>query len=201
MSGTAVPLRPVRRGTLIKLWAGIALTAVAAGALAWTGTASTIAANGTVDQYLAWNARQSGVVTTASGLQYRVIEAGEGETPTDADVVLVNYKGALRDGKVFDQAERAPFPVDQVVPGFSEGMKLMPKGAKYRFWIPPQLGYGDAPQGDAIPANSLLCSARCRCSSRCRAAAACRRARCLRGPAASKAASGRHFRRSPSLKA
>lgn len=156
MSVTAVPLRPVRRGTLIKLWAGIALTAVAAGALAWTGTSSTIAANGTSEQYLAWNGKQTGVVTTASGLQYRVIEPGEGEKPTDSDVVLVNYKGTLRDGKVFDQAERAPFPVDQVVPGFSEGMKLMPKGAKYRFWIPPALGYGEAPQGDAIPANSLL---------------------------------------------
>lgn len=156
MSVTAVPLRPIRRAVLVWLWIGIALAALLAVAAAWAGTSGTIAATGTPEQFLAWNQGQAGVVETASGLQYQMIEPGKGDRPTATDVVLVNYKGALRDGTVFDQNERAPLPVDQVVPGFSEAMKLMPRGAKYRFWIPPALGYGAAAQGDTIPANSVL---------------------------------------------
>ena len=153
---TAVPIAPVKRSWLVWLVGAIAVAALFGIGLAWTGTAKTVAESGTADQFLLWHKGRPGVVTTASGLQYQVLKKGEGATPTDADVALVNYKGALRDGKVFDQAQRAPFPVTGVVPGFSEALKLMPRGSTYRIWIPPVLGYGAQAQGDAIPANSLL---------------------------------------------
>ena len=155
MSVTAVPIQPIARRKLVWLWLGVLAAIAIAVGLAFAGTASTIAAKGTPEQFLAWNANQPGVKTTDSGLQYRVLEEGEGAKPTDADVVLVNYKGELRDGTVFDQNERSPFPVAQVVPGFSEGLKLMKKGGKVRLWIPPALGYKDAETGP-IPANSVL---------------------------------------------
>lgn len=107
--------------------------------------------------FLATNAKQRGVVTTSSGLQYRVLTPGAGPAkPTDADVTLVNYVGKLIDGTTFDQSSRpTPMPVSGVVPGFSEALKLMPKGAKYRVWIKPSLGYGDQATGP-IPAGSVL---------------------------------------------
>ena len=155
MSVTAVPIAPTSRRVLAMLWGGLALALIVAVALAWSGTGAAIAQTGTPEDFLAWNARQSGVETTASGLQYKVLKAGEGARPTDADVALISYKGMLRDETVFDQNERAPLPVSQVVPGFSEGLKLMQKGGKYRLWIKPELGYGARAAGP-IPANSVL---------------------------------------------
>ena len=155
-SVTAVPIEPTSRRVLTMLWLGLAVIVAAAVALAWLGTSAAVAQTGTNDQFLAWNARQAGVQTTASGLQYKVLKAGEGGHPTDADVALIKYKGTLRDGAVFDQNDRAPLPVAQVVPGFSEGLKLMQKGGKYRLWIKPELGYGDRDTGGAIPPNSVL---------------------------------------------
>jgi hypothetical protein len=108
--------------------------------------------------YLAGNkAKDKDVVETASGLQYKILEKGEGTAkPTDADVTLVTYEGKLTDGTTFDKSEQpTPMPVAGVVPGFAEALKLMPKGAKYRFWIKPSLGYGDKTTGP-IPANSVL---------------------------------------------
>lgn len=157
MSVTAVPLRPIAKGSMVKLWAGITLAVAVAGGVAYLGTTGPAIANaGTPEQFLAWNAKQDGVKTTASGLQYQVLEPGTGPSPTDADAVLVGYKGTLRDGSVFDENPQASFPVAGVVPGFSEGLKLMARGGKYRFWIPPELGYGANSPGEAIPANSLL---------------------------------------------
>jgi FKBP-type peptidyl-prolyl cis-trans isomerase FkpA len=157
MSVTAVPIRPVRKGVLLTLWVGVGLAVAAAAGAAWYGTSSPELANAaTPEQFMAWNAKQEGVTTTASGLQYQVLHAGNGGSPTDSDAVLVGYKGTLRDGKVFDENPQASFPVAGVVPGFSEGLKLMKRGGKYRLWIPPALGYGEQPQGDVIPGNSLL---------------------------------------------
>jgi FKBP-type peptidyl-prolyl cis-trans isomerase 2 len=91
-----------------------------------------------------------------------VLEAGEGPSPTDNDVVLVSYKGMLKDGTVFDQNPQAGFPVTGVVPGFSEGLKIMQRGGKYRLWIPSELGYGPDDQRNpqtgavAIPGGSEL---------------------------------------------
>jgi FKBP-type peptidyl-prolyl cis-trans isomerase len=155
MSVTAVPIAPTSRRVLAMLWGGLALALIAAVALAFFGTGRAVAQAGSNEQFLEWNAGQTGVQTTASGLQYKVLEAGEGGKPTDADVALVSYKGTLRDGTVFDQNERTPMPVSQVVPGFSEGLKQMQKGGKYRLWIRPELGYGARATGP-IPANSLL---------------------------------------------
>ena len=156
MSVTAVPIPPTSRRVLGMLWAGLIVVIAAAIALAWFGTSAAVAQTGTNEQFLAWNASQPGVQTTASGLQYKVLKEGEGPHPTDADVALIKYKGTLRDGTVFDQNERAPLPVAQVVPGFSEGLKLMQKGGKYRLWIKPELGYGDRDTGGQIPPNSVL---------------------------------------------
>ena len=144
---TAVPLQPTKRSYLVYLWVGIALALIAAVALARQG-----------DDPLARNARARGVVVTASGLQYKVIAPGKpgAAKPTDADVALVNYEGKLLSGTTFDKSQQpTPMPVTGVVPGFSEALKLMPKGSKYRFWMKPALGYGDKANGP-IPANSTL---------------------------------------------
>jgi FKBP-type peptidyl-prolyl cis-trans isomerase FkpA len=163
MSITAVPIRPVKRGFLIWLWIGIAAAVVLASLLAWKGTAAVVADRGTNAEFLAYNARQPGVIETTSGLQYRVLEAGEGEAPTDDDLTLVNYEGKFRNGETFDKSEQpTPMSPKGVVPGFGEGLKLMPKGAKYRFWLKPELAYGAEAQRDprtgqdVIPADSLL---------------------------------------------
>jgi FKBP-type peptidyl-prolyl cis-trans isomerase FkpA len=89
-------------------------------------------------------------------LQYKVITPGKGAHPTDADVALVNYEGKLLDGKTFDKSQQpTPMPIKGVVPGFSEALKLMSKGAKYHVWIPAKLGYGEKGAGP-IPANATL---------------------------------------------
>ena len=139
-SVTAVPIPPVKRRYVTYLVLGLLLAVAGAAALAWQAP---------VD-FLTRNGRAAGVVTTPSGLQYKVLTAGAGEKPTDADVALINYVGKLPDGSVFDQSQQpTPMPVAGVVPGFSEAMKLMPKGAKYRIWIKPELGYGGPrPAGD-----------------------------------------------------
>lgn len=156
-SVTAVPLRPIAKGALTKLWLGVLFLVVIAGLLAWQGTrAYAPDKDGTAAQFLAWNAGQDGVVTTELGLQYKVIKPGSGPTPTDDDVATISYKGELRDGTAFDQAPSVQFPVGQMVPGFSEALKLMPRGSKYKIWIPPALGYGDQSPSPLIPAGSVL---------------------------------------------
>ncbi|WIA57557.1 FKBP-type peptidyl-prolyl cis-trans isomerase [Sphingobium sp. WTD-1] len=152
MSTTAVPLRPIAKGSLTRLWIGVAAIALAAGGLAWAGQQGVAASPAA---FLTQNAHAKGVVTTESGLQYQVLEEGSGPSPTTADVALVGYKGTLLDGTVFDENPQTPMPVDGVVPGFSEGLQKMKKGGKYRLWIPPQLGYGEQAAGP-IPANSVL---------------------------------------------
>ena len=152
---TAVPLQPVKRGYLIWLWLGIALACVSAFALARQG-----------DPALVREARGSGVTTTASGLQYKVLKAGPAGAakPTASDVALVSYEGRLLDGSTFDKSPQpVPFPVapGATVPGFSEGLQLMPKGSKYRFWMKPALAYGAEEKRDpngrvVIPADSTL---------------------------------------------
>jgi FKBP-type peptidyl-prolyl cis-trans isomerase FkpA/FKBP-type peptidyl-prolyl cis-trans isomerase FklB len=113
------------------------------------------------DMFLAGNANKPGVKTTASGLQYQVLTAGEGAKPKPSDTVRVNYKGTLLDGKTFDSSydrgEPATFSLNQVVPGWQEGIAMMPVGSKYKFWIPAKLGYGDkGTPGGPIPPNATL---------------------------------------------
>ena len=112
--------------------------------------------------FLARNKAAKGVITTASGLQYMVLRQGSGERPKPSDRVIVNYKGTLLDGTVFDSSydrpqPPEPFALSQVIPGWAEGVSLMPVGAKYRFWIPADIGYGDkGTPGGPIGPNATL---------------------------------------------
>lgn len=113
------------------------------------------------EAFLAANASKPGVVVTDSGLQYQVLEEGKGAKPTIDDVVRVQYKGTLLDGETFDSSydrgSPADMPLNQVVPGWQEGIALMPVGSTYRFWIPSELGYGDVgTPGGPIGPNSVL---------------------------------------------
>lgn len=111
--------------------------------------------------FLAANKDQPGVITTASGLQYQVLRAGSGEKPAATSRVRVNYEGKLLSGEVFDSSyergEPAEFGLNQVIAGWTEGVALMPVGAKYRFWIPSDLAYGanGAPGGKIGPDATL----------------------------------------------
>lgn len=138
---------------MVKLWGAVALVALAAGALAWKGTAKAV--DGSC-QGVTLPGKQK-VETTASGLKFQILKPGTGPSPTDADVALVNYRGSLRNGTQFDAGQSAPFPVTGVVPGFTEALKKTQRGGSYRVCIPASLGYGDQAVGDGvIPANSAL---------------------------------------------
>jgi FKBP-type peptidyl-prolyl cis-trans isomerase FkpA len=110
-------------------------------------------------KFLAYNAKQPGVITTASGLQYKVVSAGAGEHPKPTDQVSVNYTGKLLDNTEFDASAKhggpAKFGVNQVIPGWQEALTLMKPGAKYQLWIPPKLAY-DLDSPPMIPPGSLL---------------------------------------------
>jgi len=112
------------------------------------------------EAYLAANAARSGVVTTASGLQYEVIKQGSGAKPGPNDSVRVNYEGSLIDGTVFDSSytrgEPIEFLVDAVIPGWQEGVQLMNEGSTYRFVIPSGLAYGAYGSGPIPPEATLI---------------------------------------------
>ena len=126
---TRVPLQPLAKGLLPKLWIGIAAVALIAGGIAWTAMPPLV--------------------------DVETLSAGEGEFPTTDDIALVNYKGTLADGTVFDEGEQAVFPLSEVVPGFTKALEQMQRGGKYKADIPAELAYGDKQMG-AIPANSDL---------------------------------------------
>jgi FKBP-type peptidyl-prolyl cis-trans isomerase len=110
--------------------------------------------------FLEANGKKEGVKTTASGLQYEVIKAGDGPRPKATDEVTVHYHGTLIDGTVFDSSvergEPTSFPLNRVIAGWTEGVQLMPRGAKYRFFIPYDLAYGDRGAGPKIKPYSAL---------------------------------------------
>lgn len=106
--------------------------------------------------FLAENAALPKVQQTASGLQYRVIEEGTGARPGATDTVTVNYRGVLPTGERFDGNSGVAFALDQVIPGWTEGLQLMTEGSYYRFYIPPELAYGEFGSGANIKPNSAL---------------------------------------------
>lgn len=113
------------------------------------------------EEFLAENREKEGVTETESGLQYEVIEEGTGASPGLTDTVRVHYRGTLLDGTEFDNSRNRGGPVtfqlDGVISGWTEGVSLMQEGATYRFWIPPNLAYGqNPPQGSQIGVNSTL---------------------------------------------
>jgi FKBP-type peptidyl-prolyl cis-trans isomerase FkpA len=126
---TRVPLQPIAKGSLGKLWVGVAAALLAAGGIAWAAMPASV--------------------------QVDTVVAGKGASPTMADVALINYKGTLPDGKVFDQAQYSPMPLDGVVPGFSKALMQMQKGGKYKVVIPSSLAYGAKGSGP-IPPNTDL---------------------------------------------
>ncbi|WP_293667001.1 FKBP-type peptidyl-prolyl cis-trans isomerase [uncultured Parabacteroides sp.] len=112
------------------------------------------------EEFLNINKGKAGVVTLPSGLQYQILQKGEGATPTASDKVKCHYHGTLINGTVFDSSvqrgEPAVFGVSQVIPGWVEALQLMPVGSKWRLFIPSDLAYGEHGAGDAIEPNSAL---------------------------------------------
>ncbi|MBL6987892.1 MAG: FKBP-type peptidyl-prolyl cis-trans isomerase [Methylobacter sp.] len=111
--------------------------------------------------FLAENAKKPNIVTTATGLQYEILTPGTGTTsPSATDNVTVHYKGTTLDGEEFDSSysrgEPATFPLNRVISGWTEGVQLMTEGAKFRFYIPSDLAYGEQGAGRAIGPNAAL---------------------------------------------
>ncbi len=126
---TRVPLQPIAKGALGKLWLGVLVALLAALALAW--------------------------VAMPASVKVETVKAGAGPSPSLEDVVMINYKGTLDNGTVFDQANGAVFPLQGVIPGFTKALQQMQRGGKYKVKIPAALGYGAKVSGQ-IPANSNL---------------------------------------------
>lgn len=112
------------------------------------------------EAFLKQNAKKQGIVVTKSGLQYEVLSEGTGALPRATDTVRCHYEGRLVDGSVFDSSYRrgepAEFPLNGVIAGWTEGLQLMKEGAKYRFYIPQELGYGARGAGSSIPPYAAL---------------------------------------------
>ena len=140
MSATQVPLRPLKAGSMFKLWLGIALLIAAAVALAWIGAGSLRGE------------------TTATGVMIRTVQAGKGDPIKATDGAILEYEGRLMDGTVFDTTKgRGPAGMipGQVIPGFGEALQKMQEGGVYKIRIPSALAYGAAGAGDGkIPPNS-----------------------------------------------
>jgi FKBP-type peptidyl-prolyl cis-trans isomerase FkpA len=139
---TAVPIRPLARGSMLKLWLALIMLCVAGGALAWAGTSHVQRTR------------------TASGLQYQVIREGEGELVTANDAIRIHLVGRRENGEIFAStlnAQPEETTPDSFIPGFGEALKLMRKGSRYRVWIPPHLGYqGNPPPTAPFGPNETL---------------------------------------------
>ena len=148
-------------GGMTKWLVGAAVVIAIVGLGVWAGTQGQVAAVRQQDmKFLSENGKKPGVITTGSGLQYDIILQGSGPKPGREDTVLVHYEGRLIDKTVFDSSyqrgQPAAFPLDQVIPGWTEGVQLMPTGSKFHFVVPPALGYGARGAGGVIPPGAVL---------------------------------------------
>ena len=132
---TRVPLQPIGKGSLSRLWLGVLVAVLLAAGLAWLAAPSFKALTG--------------------GVTIETLKEGEGGNPGPTDFALVNYRGTLPDGTVFDEGQQTPMPVNQVVPGFSTALQAMQAGGRYRIQIPADQAYGEA-GGGPIPPNTDL---------------------------------------------
>jgi FKBP-type peptidyl-prolyl cis-trans isomerase FklB len=111
-------------------------------------------------EFLATNKTKTGIVELPSGLQYEILTEGAGPRPNEMNTVTCHYHGTLIDGTIFDSSVQrgrpASFPLNMVIRGWTEGLQLMPTGSKWRFYIPPHLGYGDRQVSAQIGPNSTL---------------------------------------------
>lgn len=112
------------------------------------------------EQFLEQNSKEEGIRVTPSGLQYRVLKEGQGKNPGPHSMVECHYEGRFLNGQVFDSSyqrqKSATFSLDQVIPGWTEGVQLMKEGSVFEFYCPPALGYGEVGIPDHIPGNSVL---------------------------------------------
>lgn len=145
MSVTAVPIRPLKKGAVLKLWIGLALLCLGGAALAWFGTS------------------RLQIITTDSGLRYQVVREGTGEPATDADLVATRYKLHLNGpgGTLIQDSEQTGQPfvasTQTVFPGMAEALLMMREGGRYNLWVPPALAYGNnVPPGAPFTANDTL---------------------------------------------
>jgi FKBP-type peptidyl-prolyl cis-trans isomerase FkpA len=158
MSITAVPIQPIEKGSLLKLWGGVGLAVLIAGGLAYAGTMGAAGGGCGAKAFLDEGKGISEPILTATGLRFQTVKAGKGAKPTESDVGLINYKGSFaKDGKEFDANQNVPMPVGGTIPGFSEALKMMQPGGSYRICIPSELAYGAKGAGEGkIPPNSVL---------------------------------------------
>jgi len=134
---TRVPLQPIGKGSLTRLWIGVLVAVLLAAGAAWLAAPKFRSLNG--------------------GVTIETLKAGEGASPGATDFALVNYRGTLPDGTVFDEGQQTPMPVNQVVPGFSTALQAMQQGGRYRVQIPADQAYGsDVPPGGPIPPDTDL---------------------------------------------
>jgi FKBP-type peptidyl-prolyl cis-trans isomerase len=148
----------VGKSGIVALWVGVAVLLAGGAYGAYAASEPAVMTAMSPEQFMAANARRAGVQTTADGVEYQVIKAGSGPKPTPNDLATFEYRGTLVNGTQFDASKPGQpitFPIARTAPGFAEALTLMSKGATYRVWIPPQLGYGAEDQGP-IPGNSVL---------------------------------------------
>ena len=144
----------------MRIWYANVFVVIALG-LQFEAEAQTVTDNRAEGEaFLAENALREGIVTLPSGLQYEVLEEGDGATPRQRSTVVVHYSGTLVDGTPFDSSyqrgEPSRFPVDGVIPGWTEALRLMQVGDKWRLFIPADLAYGDRAAGSLIPPGAAL---------------------------------------------
>jgi FKBP-type peptidyl-prolyl cis-trans isomerase FkpA len=153
VSNSAVPIHPIKKGSLVRLWVGLGVLVLGSGAFAYWGTMGPVA-SGCSKSNLSGKGK---IEALPSGVLIQTLVAGKGASPKETDITLLNYKGKLKDGKQFDSGQQTPFPVTGTIKGFSLALMKMAKGGSYEVCIPSSLAYGPkSPDETKIPNNAAL---------------------------------------------